>query len=63
MLLASLGAVFTKSGVGEVIAELVGKIVPVAMLDMKDCFGVIKNQYIPAIIFLIFQIIYMIILK
>ncbi|NLK02580.1 MAG: DUF979 domain-containing protein [Clostridiaceae bacterium] len=139
MLLASLGAVFTKSGVGEVIAELVGKvvpegnvnvgiivfaigmalftmimgnafaaitvmtvgighpfvlahgadpvvigmvaltagycgtlctpmaanfnIVPVAMLDMKDRFGVIKNQYIPAIILLIFQIIYMIILK
>ncbi|MDE6181947.1 MAG: DUF979 domain-containing protein [Eubacteriales bacterium] len=35
-------------------------ILPVAMLDMKDRFGVIKNQIIPAFILLIFQIIYMI---
>ena len=38
-------------------------IVPVAMLDMKDRFGVIKNQIIPAVFILIFQIIYMILLK
>jgi len=139
MLLASLGAVFTAAGVGDVIANLVGKIipegnvnvgiivfaigmalftmimgnafaaitvmtvgigapfvlsygadpvligmlaltcgycgtlctpmaanfniVPVAMLDMKDRFGVIKNQVIPAIILLVFQIVYMIVLK
>lgn len=139
MLLASLGAIFTQAGVGEVIAKLVGKvipagnvnvgiivfavgmalftmimgnafaaitvmtvgigapfvlhygadpvvigmvaltcgycgtlctpmaanfnIVPVAMLDMKDRFGVIKNQIIPAVILLVFQIVYMIILK
>ncbi|CUX29430.1 DUF979 domain-containing protein [Clostridium sp. C105KSO13] len=139
MLLASLGAIFTAAGVGDVIANLVGKIipegnvnvgiivfaigmalftmimgnafaaitvmtvgvgapfvlsygadpvligmlaltcgycgtlctpmaanfniVPVAMLDMKDRFGVIKNQVIPAIIMLVFQIIYMIVLK
>ena len=36
-------------------------ILPVAMLDMKDRFGVIKNQIIPAFFLLIFQIIYMII--
>ncbi|HHV42541.1 MAG TPA: DUF979 domain-containing protein [Clostridiaceae bacterium] len=139
MLLASLGAIFTKAGVGEVVSQLVGKvipagnvnlgiivfavgmalftmimgnafaaitvmtvgighpfvlsygadpvvigmialtagycgtlctpmaanfnIVPVAMLDMKDRWGVIKNQVIPAIILLVFQIIYMIIRK
>ena len=38
-------------------------IVPVAILDMKDKTGVIKVQILPAIIMLIFQIIYMIILK
>ncbi len=36
-------------------------ILPVAMLDMKDRFGVIKNQIILAFLLLIFQIIYMII--
>lgn len=139
MLLASLGAIFTQAGVGDVIAKLVGKvipagnvdigiivfaigmalftmimgnafaaitvmtvgigapfvlnygadpvvigmvaltcgycgtlctpmaanfnIVPVAMLDMKDRFGVIKTQIVPAAILLVFQIGYMIILK
>lgn len=139
MLLASLGAIFTAAGVGDVIAALVGKvipegnvnvgiivfaigmalftmimgnafaaitvmtvgigapfvlayganpvvigmvaltsgycgtlctpmaanfnIVPVAMLDMKDRFGVIKRQIVPAVIMLTFQIVYMIILK
>ena len=139
MLLASLGAVFTAAGVGEVISEIVGNvipkgnvnvgiivfaigmalftmimgnafaaitvmtvgigapfvlqygadpvvigmlaltcgycgtlctpmaanfnIVPIAMLDMKNRFGVIKSQIIPAIILLTVQIIYMIILK
>ena len=139
MLLASLGAVFTAAGVGEVISEIVGNvipkgnvnvgiivfaigmalftmimgnafaaitvmtvgigapfvlqygadpvvigmlaltcgycgtlctpmaanfnIVPIAMLDMKNRFGVIKNQIIPAIILLTVQIIYMVILK
>lgn len=38
-------------------------VVPVAMLDMKDRFGVIKNQIIPAVILLTFQIVYMIIFK
>ena len=38
-------------------------IVPVAMLDMKDRMGVIKNQVIPALIMITFQIIYMIVLK
>ncbi len=38
-------------------------IVPVAMLEMKDRWGVIKNQVIPALILLVFQIIYMIVLK
>lgn len=38
-------------------------IVPVAMLDMKDRFGVIKRQVVPAIILLAFQIGYMIICK
>jgi len=139
MLLASLGAIFTKAGVGEVIASLVGNIVPqgnvnagiivyaigmmlftmimgnafaaitvmtvgigapfvlayganpvligmvaltagycgtlctpmaanfnivpVAMLDMKDRMGVIKNQVVPALILITFQIIYMIMFK
>lgn len=139
MLLASLGAIFTQAGVGDVIAKLVGKIipegnvnvgivvfaigmalftmimgnafaaitvmtvgigapfvlsygadpvligmlaltcgycgtlctpmaanfniVPIAMLDMKDRFGVIKNQVIPAAILLVFQIVYMIVFK
>jgi uncharacterized membrane protein len=139
MLLASLGAIFTKAGVGDVIAGYVGKvipegnvtiglivfaiampvftiimgnafaaitvitvgigfpfvlqyinnpaaigmlaltcgycgtlctpmaanfnIVPVALLEMKDRFGVIKKQWIPAILILIFQIIYMFIIK
>jgi len=38
-------------------------IVPVAMLDMKDRFGVIKNQVVLAFIILVFQIGYMIIFK
>ena len=38
-------------------------IVPVAMLDMKDRFGVIKQQVVPAVILLVYQIILMIILK
>lgn len=38
-------------------------IVPVAMLDMKDRMRVIKNQIIPALIMIVFQIGYMIILK
>lgn len=38
-------------------------IVPVAMLDMKDRFGVIKNQVIPAAIILTFQIVYMLMFK
>ncbi|MDO4712218.1 MAG: DUF979 domain-containing protein [Peptostreptococcaceae bacterium] len=38
-------------------------IVPVAMLDMKDRFGVIKNQVIPAVIILTFQIVYMLMFK
>lgn len=38
-------------------------IVPVAILDMKDRMGVIKNQVVPAIFLLIFQIIYMIVFK
>lgn len=36
-------------------------ILPVAMLDMKDRFGVIKNQILLSICLLIFQIMYMII--
>lgn len=139
MLLASLGAIFTKAGVGDVISELVGKvipegnvtigiivfaiamplftiimgnafaaitvitvgigfpfvlqyisnpaaigmlaltcgycgtlctpmaanfnIVPVALLEMKDRFGVIKKQWLPAAIILVFQIVYMLIIK
>lgn len=38
-------------------------IVPVAMLDMKDRFGVIKNQVVIALIMVVFQIGYMIVLK
>ena len=38
-------------------------IVPVAILDMKKRFGVIRNQVVPAIIMLTFQIIWMIIFK
>ena len=38
-------------------------IVPVAMLDMKDRWGVIKNQVVLAGIFLVFQIGYMLIFK
>jgi len=38
-------------------------IVPVAMLDMKDRFGVIKNQVVIALILLVFQICYMIAFK
>jgi len=38
-------------------------IVPVAMLDMKDRMGVIKNQVVLAAIFLVFQIGYMIMFK
>ncbi|MEG2305576.1 MAG: DUF979 domain-containing protein [Lachnospiraceae bacterium] len=38
-------------------------VVPVAMLDMKDRFGVIKNQVVLALILLVFQISYMIIFK
>ncbi|MGM0215553.1 DUF979 domain-containing protein [Enterococcus sp. AZ109] len=38
-------------------------IVPVAMLEMKDRFGVIKNQALLAVVFLIFQIGYMILFK
>ena len=34
-------------------------VVPVAMLDMKDRFGVIKNQVPTAVLILIFQIVYM----
>lgn len=137
MFLASLGAVFTKAGVGEVVSDIVGKIipegnlvvgiivyaigmalftmvmgnayaaitvmtvgigapfvlahgakpeiigmlaltcgfcgtlltpmaanfniVPVAILEMKDKNGVLKNQVIPSILILAFQIVYMII--
>lgn len=38
-------------------------IVPVAILDMKDKLGVIKVQILPAITMLVFQIIYMILIK
>ena len=38
-------------------------IVPVAILDMKDKMGVIKVQVLPAIVMVIFQIIYMILFK
>lgn len=35
-------------------------IVPVAILDMKNRWGVIKNQILPALFMIVFQIIYMI---
>ncbi len=38
-------------------------IVPVALLDMKDRFGVIKRQWIPALFILAFQIVYMLLFK
>ncbi len=38
-------------------------IVPVALLEMKNKFGVIKNQVVIALVMLVFQICYMIILK
>ncbi|MGM9903425.1 membrane protein [Enterococcus sp. 10A9_DIV0425] len=38
-------------------------IVPVAMLEMKDKYGVIKNQLFVAIFMLVFQIAYMILFK
>lgn len=38
-------------------------ILPVAILNMKDCWGAIKNQVLVAIIMLVFQICYMIVLK
>lgn len=38
-------------------------IVPVAMLDMKDRMGVIKNQIVPALIMIVVQIVYMIMFK
>ena len=38
-------------------------IVPVALLEMKDRFGVIKRQWLPAIIILVFQIVYMLLFK
>lgn len=36
-------------------------IVPVAMLDMKDGMGVIKNQVLPALVMIVVQIVYMLI--
>lgn len=38
-------------------------VVPVAILDMKDRFGVIKNQIVVALIMIVVQIAYMIIFK
>ena len=38
-------------------------IVPVAILIMKDRWGVIKNQVLVGLIMLVFQICYMIVLK
>lgn len=38
-------------------------IVPVALLDMKDRFGVIKNQIVVALIMIVVQITYMILMK
>ncbi len=38
-------------------------IVPVAMLDMKNKYGVIKNQIPVALCMLAFQIVYMILFK
>ncbi|MEG0077627.1 DUF979 domain-containing protein [Anaerorhabdus sp.] len=37
-------------------------IIPVAILEMKDKFGVIKNQIVPALFMIVFQIIMMLIL-
>ena len=36
-------------------------IVPVAMLQMKDRMGVIKNQVLPALVMIVVQIIYMLV--
>ena len=36
-------------------------IVPVAMLEMKDRMGVIKNQVLPAFVMIVVQIVYMLI--
>ncbi|WP_429949555.1 DUF979 domain-containing protein [Enterococcus sp. AZ101] len=38
-------------------------IVPVAMLEMKDKYGVIKNQWFIALFMFVFQVIYMILFK
>ena len=38
-------------------------VVPVAMLDMKDRFGVIKCQLLPAALIFVFQVFYMILMK
>ena len=38
-------------------------ILPVAILNMKDRWGAIKNQVLVAIFMLVFQICYMIVLK
>ena len=38
-------------------------VVPVAMLDMKDRFGVIKCQLLPAALIFVFQVFYMIFMK
>ncbi|WP_207694308.1 membrane protein [Enterococcus sp. DIV0212c] len=38
-------------------------IVPVAMLEMKDKYGVIKNQWFIAIFMFVFQVVYMILFK
>ena len=38
-------------------------ILPVAILNMKDRWGVIKNQVLVALVMLVFQICYMIVLK
>ncbi len=37
-------------------------IVPVAMLEMRDRMGVIKNQVLPALVMIVFQIIYLLVL-
>lgn len=37
-------------------------IVPVAMLEMRDRMGVIKNQVLPALVMIVFQIIYLFVL-
>lgn len=36
-------------------------IVPVALLEMKDCMGVIRNQILPALVMISVQIVYMLI--